>query len=596
MSTLPATEPPARDRPIQILVVEADPIVQSGLLTCLNRFADLQVAAEVETASSALRTLADRQQGTATFDLVVSGLPLHSEAGQSSGLGFCQQLKATYPTLPLLLLAFPQDSGLMSAFQMGVEGCCARGSSILDLVTAIRQVTAGQSSWVPEVLQGIPLAQPLPSRIATRAPQSFLLLGMRDRLRSSGLQQIEAALTQVNRELQLPQLSVLEQLVLTGSRRELKAARWLVKRLLPSSMPEAFSLAESDSRRITLPTAPVNTSRSVRELPQAVSPDAMTPKELQAQLFDCISAKLQSNLENLTPAPLEIDILCEEKKRELFYLILRQLEGLLDELRFSQVKSGQLPEKQAAILQDLWTSVTTDFFGRYYTLQVDHRDVEVVPVLLQSAAVVQTEILNKIPLVVDLLSHLLFQTPLITDNATYPIGTLEACDRALNVLENLTINVANAVIQPLLNQFADLETVKRGFYDRRLLSTRDIERFRNDLSWRYRIERYLSEPQAIFESRYRLLVFTTYGIQRISIYAPRRQELEQLTGLQYAVTLALETRDAITPRLQSAIAFIGSGIVYLLTEVIGRGIGLIGRGIVKGIGNVWQESKRSREG
>jgi hypothetical protein len=36
-------------------------------------------------------------------------------------------------------------------------------------------------------------------------------------------------------------------------------------------------------------------------------------------------------------------------------------------------------------------------------------------------------------------------------------------------------------------------------------------------------------------------------------------------------------------------------VVYVLTEIIGRGIGLIGRGVIKGIGNIWQESNRHRQ-
>lgn len=56
------------------------------------------------------------------------------------------------------------------------------------------------------------------------------------------------------------------------------------------------------------------------------------------------------------------------------------------------------------------------------------------------------------------------------------------------------------------------------------------------------------------------------------------------------MTLALELRDAIAPRLRTVTGFVGSGVVYVLTEIIGRGIGLIGRGVMKGIG------KKSREG
>ncbi|KAM3099596.1 DUF3685 domain-containing protein, partial [Phormidesmis sp. 146-12] len=215
-----------------------------------------------------------------------------------------------------------------------------------------------------------------------------------------------------------------------------------------------------------------------------------------------------------------------------------------------------------------------------------------VPALLQEASSVQTQILDRIPLVLDLYNFLLFQSPLTIDNTNHSATSPDAFDRATDLLENLTIQLANAVVQPLLNRFADVELIKQNFYDRRLLSTREIERFRNELSWRYRVDRYVNEPKDIFESRHLLLVFSNQGIERLLIYTPRVQELAHLRGIRLGVTLALETRDAIAPRLRSAIAFVGRGVVYLLTEVIGRGIGLIGRGVVKGIGNVWQESKR----
>ena len=91
-----------------------------------------------------------------------------------------------------------------------------------------------------------------------------------------------------------------------------------------------------------------------------------------------------------------------------------------------------------------------------------------------------------------------------------------------------------------------------------------------------------------------LLTFADRGIKKVSIYTPRNQELQNLEGVQLTVTLVLELQDAIAPRLKSAIAFIGSGFVYVLTNVIGRGIGLIGRGVVQGIGNAWQDSRTKK--
>jgi len=82
-------------------------------------------------------------------------------------------------------------------------------------------------------------------------------------------------------------------------------------------------------------------------------------------------------------------------------------------------------------------------------------------------------------------------------------------------------------------------------------------------------------------------------IQTISIYLPRTDDLEQLQGIRLGVTIALELRDTIAPRFRAIFGVLGQTVVYLLTQVIGRGIGLIGRGILQGIGKS-VDSKRDR--
>ncbi len=560
-------ELPSIDRSIRILTIEADPIIQSGLITCLNRFRDLQVVAEAEDLAGAWQIL---KQGV-EIDLILLGLPAVDLA---MSFAFCQQVKTNYPNLPMLLLAASQTAELAPAFQLGIEGCCLRGSSIIDLVNYIRQVASGKTSWAPAILERV--------SIDSQPRASALFESIRQRMRQSSLQQIETTLSTLNTDL-TGDLSKLDRLILTGRKRELNTARWLVNRLFSSTSNREIPIAQFTPT--TVPDRP--------KLPSALT-ESDGGNLTTRSLFDRIAAKLQSGLENLTPTALEIDILRQDKKRELFYLILRQFEGLLDELRFSQITIEQLAVAHDRILPDLWASITTDFFGRYHTLSIADRHLEIIPVLIQDVEIVNTEILAKIPQSIDLFNYLLFKTPLTIDNLTYSVGSTAATERACSLLENLTIQMANAVMQPLLNRFGNLESMKSGFYDRRLLSSREIERFRNDLSWRYRIDRYISEPQAIFESQYRLFIFTDYGIKQIPIYAPRPLELERLAGIPLVVTLTLEVRDALSPRLASLTTFVGSGVVYLLTEIIGRGIGLIGRGIIKGVGNIWQETNRSR--
>ncbi len=622
------------ERVLNLLLVDADQVFRLGLRFWLERFADLEVVAEANSQAAVLEILASpgRQEALEPepeadlpmaapplpkLDLVILDLDLGA-SDQGQGLSLCQQIKAQQATLPILLLTARQDIGsLMAAFDLGVEGYCLKGLEAATLVEVIRQVAAGQKYWEPE-LQALILEsrelerQSSTENIATLPSPSRPSIRLRYNLWVSGMQEMETVLASLNAQLQIPTLTWFERAFIAGRRREILAARWLVTLLLAPTAPTVANAAEPPG------AIPANLSQMLAESeadqPRAISSgsDLFYPgsagletrfRRLKSSLFEATLTKLQTSLQNLTGQPLEIDILKQEKKRELFYIILRKFEDILDELRFSQVTSVQLAEKRDKILQDLWREVTADFFGKYYTLLLQKRsakevvqEVEIVTALLREADVVQAAILNKIPLVVELLDYLLFQTPLVVDNHSFPVGSAAAMRQAEVLLQNLLIQVANGVIQPLLNHFADVEVIKQNFYNRRLISTREIERFRNSLSWKYRVRRYLIEPTEIFESQFGLLVLGDRGLEKYAIYAPRDPELKQLTGVRFAVTLALETRDAVSPPLRSAIAFVGKGVVYVLTQVIGRGIGLIGRGVVQGVGSSWQDIRYSRKG
>ena len=586
------------DRPIKLLLIVRDPIFRAGLRLVLEQFPDLQVVAEAESGNAALQFLAQSaavvslNDITVAVDLVLLELDLGDHPSQRKlGLQLCRQLKAQYPNLPLLLLSSLQEPALLAALrQAGIDGYCLKGIPVSELVAAVRQVAAGYSYWVDTNL-GI---------VQTKGRPLALL---RNHLRWSGLRQIDTALAEVTAQLQIPGIPLLDQAILAGQRRELLAARWVVNQLAQSEGRNQEPITNLESGRSTdaerksgLSTKRPETSLdalnenrldrgSTRSTGAGTRPVPTGSQliRMRSTLFESTLAKIQFSLQNLTSVPLEIDIFRSEKKRELLALILQKLEEMLDELRFSQVQLSQLQELQPVIVRDLWQAAMTDFFGKYSTLQASERELELVNFLLQDTVIVQTAILDKIPLVVDLFSYLLFQTPLVIDNASYPFSSLEATERAEVLLQNLLIQIADGVVQPLLNKIADLEVIKHNFYDRRLISTREIERFRNNLSWKYRLEKYISEPKAIFESRYDLFVFASRGIAKISIYAPRGQELAKLSGIQLLVTLVLEARDAIAPVLRAAVEFVGSGIVYIFTQVIGRAIGLIGRGILQGI-------------
>ncbi|NJK60004.1 MAG: DUF3685 domain-containing protein [Oscillatoriales cyanobacterium SM2_1_8] len=72
---------------------------------------------------------------------------------------------------------------------------------------------------------------------------------------------------------------------------------------------------------------------------------------------------------------------------------------------------------------------------------------------------------------------------------------------------------------PLLNRCASRPAIRQVFLEPRRASRRQLERFRNNLSWHYRVEVNFGDPRAAFESRHRLLTFQD-GIQFLDVRAP----------------------------------------------------------------------------
>ncbi len=599
---------------LQLMVADSDPVFRLGLKVWLEQHPNFQVVAEVSSPPDLLNLLDpfDVPPFPQPLDLVILDF-MDVPTSPDAGAALCQQLKSKCPSLPLLVLSSQIElTSLLLLWQAGVEGCWLKGTNPTELVPLLPRLATGEQVWHSQLRAQLQAAFEQRSSESTLISQRYGPFDiLKNNLRKTSLQEIEEGLSQLQSLLQQPQLPWWQQVVLEGQCREIQTVKALVERLLPApsvetgtdnrplvSANQSFSSANGVLSRS--PTATLVGTEETTGFDQLVPEEKF--RAIKSLLLDTVLAKLPTSLLNQTHETLEIDILKAEKKQTLFYSILRRFEEVLDELRFSQVQRSQLVHKESQILVDLWKATTADFVGKYLTLPLTHsaaspthETVEIFTVLLQEQATVQAEILDKIPQVVELLDHLLFQTPLVVDNSVCAVGSPEAVLQAEALLENLVVQVANAVVQPLLNRFATTEVIKQNFYDRRLISTREIERFRNALSWKYRLHRFILEPKYIFESRISLFVFSEAGLKKASIYTAREHEFKELSGVQLAVTLILETRDAIAPPLQSTVKFVGRGVVYLLTQVVGRGIGLIGRGILQGIGNAWNDLSLSQK-
>jgi len=561
------------DRAIQILLVHGDPIFLEGLKSVLTAEGDFDIMGQaqgMEEAQNQLPSLTNR------LNLVVLDMAL--ERDRTKSIGFCQSLKQSYPNLPLLVLSSVSDPKLLRSLRrLGVEGYACKGTPVPELVNALRQVARGELYWQQGIgeettsLQLPPASFPQPV-----SPPRWLT-----RQREVGLAEIQRDLAQVEAHLAKDDLSTFDWLFWKGRKRELTVAQWLVKQLLPVEVVvvnNQQSEAETDDRDES------NLEPSVQ---LESSPNAMSDTLLQTTL-----GKIQLGLVNTTGMALEIDILNEEKKRELLYIVVQQFQKQLNQLAFVQLSVAELSQQQSQFLREWWQSCLTQWLTKYIWDAQSSSPAS----SLADFALAQTpeNTLNRLPHVTSLLAYLLYQAPLEIDQVAYRPESPEAQARAEMLFHHGMLQVANAVMQVILNQFGEQERVKTTLYQESYRSSREIARFRNELSSQNLQWYYLDEPKAIFESRYPLLILRGNRIQLKSIYAPRQQELEQLNWIRWGITMTLELRDAIGPKLRSIFGVVGQGLIYVLTDIIGRGIGLIGRGILQGIGKTVEDQRDRR--
>ena len=579
------------DRPVKLILVDDDYLWRLGLRTALTGGGNLQADPQAK-----LQIIGEAAQLAEIFELDLISAPDVLILGiKSPSLDQlwqpCQQLQQKFPNLNILLLSNPLAPEVLSqARERGIKGYCRRSEAIDTIMTAINQVAEGESFWSSPLNVGLQEQQINNKNLTLLSKTTFLYSQA-----ITGVGQIDKELERINSYLQQSKISNITWLFWTGRKRELLTARWLINQLLPldtSNISDNESISEENNGNNYSP----NSSLVFLETNKQYINQSIVTSNIGIKICQLVQLQLENKLVNLTGNSLELDVLSPRKKKDLLSLVLEGFIALCKDLSLAQVDTEYIVVKKKHLLQDLWKTTTTSFFGKYSSLKVGIEEQEIVAILLLDAITIQEEILEKIPFVEELLSQILFGTNLTIDDISYPGESGEAIARAELILENLIIQVANAVLQPLLNRFSEVETIKLAFYDQKLLSARDITKFRNDLSWKYRLDNYFYEPKLIFESSYKLYIFSESGIRTTQIYAPRTLELQSLTGVRYFVTLWLELKDAIAPRLKTLTSFLGQALVYVLTQIIGRGIGLVGKGILQGIGNSLQEARLGKSG
>jgi DNA-binding NarL/FixJ family response regulator len=540
---------------IKLFIVDHDSIFRLGLRTAIAQYADFEVVGEGNLSEDTLREL--------TQGLILNILLLGISYGQPnssptiSALELTQQLRQLYPQLPLFLLTPNFTSKQLAKLKSwGVQGNCDRSANINTIIEGLHAVAYGNSYW------------------STSDAQPKLWQTTLAKLSKPGRIELEQSLEAIEQQLTNPNLSDWERVFLVGRKRELQSVRWLSGRLVAEETVLHENMAVEVSPRSIVPMP----STELAPLPEFADSANKT-------IFERVVTDIQIGLDNRTKMPLEIDLLQKPRVKSLCHLILKRLSETVAQIPIA----SSLDQDYSSYLQELWQWSTGYFFTEHYGQLNEEEQQQLAVIYTQEFAMVQQNILNNLYGIPELFGYLLGKPGLVIDNIVYPADDPEAIARIEFLLHNLVIQLANGVMLVILNNFSELEVFKYQLYQPEYRSDRELARFRNQLSWRYRQEYYFLHPQDIFESRHRLLVINGGAIRSMYVYAPRRGELDALTGIPWLSTIVIEIRDAIAPLVRKLLALVGSGVVFVLTQVIGKGIGLVGKGIIQGIGSTLKE-------
>ena len=395
-------------------------------------------------------------------------------------------------------------------------------------------------------------------------------LSMGQWLLVSGLQQIGRDLQVIEALLDPPPEHLVMRLMLEGRCRELRSARNLLLWLwgpLHTGLAEAVPLRDQNNTlQLTL---------NDRQ-PTAVW------KAIQERLEGAVS----SGLGNGTGQLLAIEGLHPERRRDLLLALLQQLHEVLQRLRGDQLVSTRDQKALSARWQSLQTEVRQQALrsvaGNYVRLPQGESLVAVADQLVHRSDLRQSD--DELPDPQTMLASLVLDQPVLVDGQLLPSDDPRALLQLETLISNWLVRTAELIGSELLGICGEWPELRRYLLQQDLISTRELERLRNQLNSQSRWQDWIERPIRLYESRRLLFSLKTGRIEPLLLTEPRDEELRRLRWWQQQVALIVEARDAIAPQVQALVKRLGDLMVVLLTQVVGRAIGLIGRGIAQGMG------------
>lgn len=132
---------------IRVFITDDHAIVRQGLKQILADTSDIAFAGEAETGAGAVQAVRDTPCDVLLLDI---SLP------DRNGIEVLKQIKREHPKLPVLMLSMHMEREFaIRALKAGAAGYLTKQSAPMQLVAAIRHVSAGRKYLTPSIAEEV---------------------------------------------------------------------------------------------------------------------------------------------------------------------------------------------------------------------------------------------------------------------------------------------------------------------------------------------------------------------------------------------------------------------------------------------------------
>tara|TARA_B100000579_G_scaffold432749_1_gene450170 strand:- start:16 stop:1647 length:1632 start_codon:yes stop_codon:yes gene_type:complete len=392
-------------------------------------------------------------------------------------------------------------------------------------------------------------------------------------LLTSGLSQINKDLNKIENIIKNKPINILYILVLAGRRRELLTA----KRLIIWLWGPLEVLIDSPIKENRNEKKIINNKYSTD-----ITINNSSCEEIWKVIYKRVEERLQDNLINSTDELDALFSLNAPKRINLLQTLLSELSVVINKINSTISNEKEFGNDLQLINPELRSNALRNFIDPYDRLQKNGVEVFISDYLVNNSEMDIVD--DELPSIDLIINPILNNKPILIDGQYLSKEDPRALVKLEMLIFNWILRTAELVSEEIISACSEWSELRKYILNKELVSTRELERKRNQINAKNQIQNIFKKPVRLYESKRLYFTINNTKIEKIISLEPRDDELKDLDWIQRQIAFTVELRDALAPQVQAIIQYLGDLIVIILTKVVGRSIGLIGRGIAQGMG------------